>query len=49
MSALAGAIDCDVHPTLPGLRSLFPYLDEAWKEQFTLRGMLRSPWLRRSV
>ena len=39
MNALAGAIDCDVHPTLPGLRSLFPYLDEAWREQFTLRGM----------
>jgi uncharacterized protein len=39
MNPLAGAIDCDVHPTLPGLRSLFPYLDDAWKEQFTLRGM----------
>src|SRR5262249_43215842 len=39
MSALVGAIDCDVHPTLPGLTSLFPYRDEAWKEQFTLRAM----------
>jgi predicted TIM-barrel fold metal-dependent hydrolase len=39
MNALAGAIDCDVHPALAGLQSLFPYLDEAWREQFTLRGM----------
>ena len=39
MSVLAGAIDCDVHPVLPGLRSLFPYLNDAWCEQLTLRGM----------
>jgi len=36
---LAGAIDCDVHPTLPGLRALFTYLDDAWRETFVQRGM----------
>jgi len=36
---LAGAIDCDVHPTLPGLRTLFTYLDDAWRETFVQRGM----------
>jgi uncharacterized protein len=39
MRMLPGAIDCDVHPTLPGLRSLFPYLDDAWRETFVQRGM----------
>jgi predicted TIM-barrel fold metal-dependent hydrolase len=39
MTMLAGAIDCDVHPTLPGLRALFPYLDDAWRETFVQRGM----------
>ena len=36
---LAGAIDCDIHPTLPGLRTLFPYLDDGWRETFVQRGM----------
>jgi predicted TIM-barrel fold metal-dependent hydrolase len=39
MKVLPGAIDCDVHPTLPGLRALFPYLDDAWRETFVQRGM----------
>ena len=34
-----GAIDCDIHPTLPGLCTLFPYLDDAWRETFVQRGM----------
>jgi predicted TIM-barrel fold metal-dependent hydrolase len=34
-----GGIDCDIHPTLPGLQALFPYLPEHWRETFTLRGM----------
>ena len=39
-AALAGAqdttritcIDCDVHPTVPGMKALMPYLDEHWQE-----------------
>ena len=26
------AIDCDVHPTVPGIRALVPYLDEFWRQ-----------------
>jgi uncharacterized protein len=26
------AIDCDVHPTVPGMRALLPYLDDHWRE-----------------
>jgi hypothetical protein len=26
-------IDCDVHPVVPGLPALMPYLDEMWREQ----------------
>jgi len=39
MNVLPGCIDCDIHPTLPGLQSLFPHLTEAWQETFVLRGM----------
>src|SRR5438067_47935 len=38
-SATAAAIDCDVHPTVPSLQALFPYLDEHWRDSFTERGI----------
>ncbi len=34
-----GAIDCDVHPAVPGMAALLPYLDEYWREQVTVRGI----------
>src|SRR6266851_8612805 len=34
-----GAIDCDIHPALPGMATLLPYLDEYWREQVTVRGI----------
>jgi predicted TIM-barrel fold metal-dependent hydrolase len=34
-----GAIDCDVHPALPGLSALLPYLNAYWREQVTVRGI----------
>jgi uncharacterized protein len=33
------AIDCDVHPAVPNLKALFPYLDEYWRESFLERGI----------
>ncbi len=36
---IPGAIDCDIHPTLPGLQTLFPYLPEHWCDIFVQRGM----------
>ncbi|MBV9734841.1 MAG: amidohydrolase family protein [Acidisphaera sp.] len=36
---IPGGIDCDIHPTLPGLRSLFPYLAEHWRDIFDQCGM----------
>ncbi len=36
---IPGAIDCDIHPTLPGLKTLFPYLPEHWRDIFVQRGM----------
>lgn len=44
MSARGGAIDCDVHPTLPGMGVLMPYLDPYWHETFAFRGMDRMDW-----
>jgi uncharacterized protein len=37
----AGAIDCDVHPAVPGTQALLPYLDEYWHETVSmiLRGI----------
>jgi predicted TIM-barrel fold metal-dependent hydrolase len=34
-----GGIDCDVHPALPGVAALLPYLDAPWREQVALRGL----------
>ena len=37
-----GLVDCDVHPTVPTVRDLLPYLDDYWAELVTLRGMDRT-------
>ncbi len=34
-------IDCDIHPAVPGIRALLPYLDDVWRETITLRGIDR--------
>ena len=34
-----GAIDCDIHPSVPGIKTLLPYMDEHWRDAFVLRGM----------
>ena len=39
VEALPGAIDCDVHPCVPGMKALLPYLDEHWAEQVVVRGI----------
>ena len=33
------AIDCDVHPTVPGVQALLPYLDDHWKMSVQERGI----------
>jgi predicted TIM-barrel fold metal-dependent hydrolase len=32
-------IDCDVHPMVPGMQALTPYMDEFWRDQVTERGI----------
>ena len=32
-------IDCDIHPALPGMATLIPYLGDYWREQVTIRGI----------
>ena len=39
MKPAAGAIDCDVHPMVPSLRALTPYMDQFWADQVVERGM----------
>jgi predicted TIM-barrel fold metal-dependent hydrolase len=34
-----GAIDCDVHPTVPDMAALLPYLDTFWRDQVEDRGL----------
>ena len=35
----AGAIDCDIHPNVPGLQALLPYLEDHWRDTVLARGM----------
>jgi predicted TIM-barrel fold metal-dependent hydrolase len=39
MAVTVGAIDCDVHPALPGLKALLPYLPEYWRDAVVQRGV----------
>jgi uncharacterized protein len=32
-------IDCDLHPTVPAMSALMPYLDEVWRETVVRRGI----------
>ena len=32
-----GAIDCDMHPAVPGTAALLPYLDDYWRDQVVNR------------
>ena len=34
-----GAIDCDIHPGVPGIAALLPYMSDHWRDAFVLRGM----------
>jgi hypothetical protein len=37
--AIAQAIDCDVHPGVPSIKTLLPYMSEFWQETFVARGI----------
>src|SRR3984957_9608 len=39
MNAAVRPIDCDVHPTVPGIDALLPYLEPFWRDQVTDRGV----------
>src|SRR5258708_19216364 len=39
-SPIAGGVDCDLHPAVPHLTSLLPYLNDYWRDQVTTRGMV---------
>src|ERR1700736_2291636 len=34
-SPIAGGVDCDLHPPVPHLTSLLPYLNDYWRDQVT--------------
>src|SRR6266851_320366 len=38
-SPIAGGVDCDLHPAVPHLTSLVPYMNDYWRDQVTTRGM----------
>jgi predicted TIM-barrel fold metal-dependent hydrolase len=42
--SLAGAIDCDLHPSLPDVAGLLPYLSEYWRDQFINRHIDKLPF-----
>jgi predicted TIM-barrel fold metal-dependent hydrolase len=34
-----GGIDCDIHPSVPNLKALFPYLTDHWRDIIVQRGV----------
>jgi uncharacterized protein len=40
--ATRGFIDCDVHPDIPSVAALVPFLDDYWAELVVMRGMDRT-------
>jgi predicted TIM-barrel fold metal-dependent hydrolase len=40
----AGAIDCDVHPAMPGVTALLPYLNDYWRDQIGNRHIDKLPF-----
>ena len=34
-----GAIDCDIHPGVPEIKTLLPYMNDFWQESFIARGL----------
>ena len=34
-----GAIDCDIHPSVPNVAALLPYMEDHWREQVSVRGI----------
>ncbi|HEX5326262.1 MAG TPA: amidohydrolase family protein [Acetobacteraceae bacterium] len=39
VGSLGGGIDCDIHPAVPNLKALLPYLAEHWRDQVVQRGL----------
>ena len=37
--SVRGAIDCDVHPGVPSIKALLPYMSDFWQETFVARGL----------
>jgi len=37
--AHSGGIDCDLHPAVPSIKALHPYLSDHWREASIIRGM----------
>jgi uncharacterized protein len=35
----SGWVDCDIHPSVPNLQALLPYLDDHWREMVQQRGL----------
>jgi predicted TIM-barrel fold metal-dependent hydrolase len=41
---IAGAIDCDVHPPMPAVTALLPYLNDYWRDQISNRHIDKLPF-----
>ena len=37
--ATQGGIDCDIHPAVPGIRALLPYMTPLWRDMIVRRGV----------
>lgn len=39
MNSTAGAIDCDIHPSIPNLEALLPHMEAHWRDSILQRGV----------
>ena len=38
-NAFSNPIDCDIHPSVPNLNALLPYMNEHWQDTIVQRGV----------
>ena len=38
-AVLPGTIDCDIHPAVPSIQALMPYMEDHWREMVITRGV----------
>ena len=41
---VVGAIDCDIHPGVPDIKALLPYMNDYWRDRSSRAAWTVSTW-----